>query len=875
VLLTIAMLLAGSGAAHAAGSVRLVDPDAYSCSEGFVDFEDFDDQADLSAAQFPGIEFTTTGGFTWRVGDFATGGYNGKYPGGSYTSEGTHWAWLGESQGEGRIDMTIGRAREFSLLASAGTPVTLEAYSDGGRLLESAGPSPVTTNTPQMAELRIERPTADIGYVVVHDSGNFFLVDAICSDAQGVGDADRDGDGLSDEWEEHGADTDDDGSVDLDLPAMGADPDRKDLFVEIDWLTRDGRRVGPFTFGGFDARPSVAAAARVAAAFDNWPVPNPGAPQGINLHLDAGRDSIMDAASGTRWGSRSRANAIRNGARYPEWTSEWGQLDTFRQANVERPRRSVFHYVLYVDEIGCGGGGCTTGRSRGIPGHDLVVAKGDNGVETDLQEAVNLAHELGHNLGLGHGGRARTDDPDSQHVNNKANYLSIMNYWFSNTGLRTSGGIDGIIGYSPQELGVLQAASLDETGGLFPDPFAHLRAYYKCAGGGRSYAQAPMRFADGWGAIDWNCDGVIADGSSNGYLQNPCSFTRNGACVTGDTSRVLGSEDYTHLQFWGTGQGWDARNVAMASFDQEGTGEPTIEQAREDGVWWPSRSLVAQSNQEFTVYTGTGTVPVPLTLRNAGEAAFRVTPRLVLGGPAARLASTGARDLAPATAATVTIDADTARVRAGERREVTVEYVAEDGSVLGASQVTLNAVDGTPTESKCREARTARADAALAPGQAPAIDAFLRRCAGLPAPGGAPAAGGPPAAPAVTTGAPSARRALARALRRACRGRRIRALLRARMCRMRFEAPAAGRVAFRWALLPSRGSRRPRRVKVIARGSRVVSAPGRVAVAVRFTKRGRRLLSRQRPRARVALAASFVDRGGRVTRVRRTVTFRR
>ena len=46
-----------------------------------------------------------------------------------------------------------------------------------------------------------------------------------------VGGADTDGDGLLDEWETHGIDTNGDGKVEVDLPAMGANPLHKDLFL--------------------------------------------------------------------------------------------------------------------------------------------------------------------------------------------------------------------------------------------------------------------------------------------------------------------------------------------------------------------------------------------------------------------------------------------------------------------------------------------------------------------------------------------------------------------------------------------------------------------------------------------------------------------
>lgn len=56
---------------------------------------------------------------------------------------------------------------------------------------------------------------------------------------------DTDGDGLLDSWESHGLDIDQDGNIDLDLPALGADPNHKDLFVEVDGMTGLGPRALP------------------------------------------------------------------------------------------------------------------------------------------------------------------------------------------------------------------------------------------------------------------------------------------------------------------------------------------------------------------------------------------------------------------------------------------------------------------------------------------------------------------------------------------------------------------------------------------------------------------------------------------------------
>src|SRR6185503_16540353 len=79
---------------------------------------------------------------------------------------------------------------------------------------------------------------------------------------------------------------------------------------------------------------------------------------------------------------------------------------------------------------------CTSGLAKGIPGVNFFVSLGGIGttgfgcwgahpvngfsVGTQAQQAGTLMHEYGHVLGLRHGG--------GDGVNNKPNYLSVMNY---------------------------------------------------------------------------------------------------------------------------------------------------------------------------------------------------------------------------------------------------------------------------------------------------------------------------------------------------------------------------------------------------------------------------------------------------------------
>ncbi len=92
---------------------------------------------------------------------------------------------------------------------------------------------------------------------------------------------DDDGDGLPNLWETDGIDIDCDPSngIDLDLPAMGANPNHKDLFIEVDWMPG-----AVPTQATIKALREVFAEAPVEAAG----VANPDGLKGIDLRIDAG-----------------------------------------------------------------------------------------------------------------------------------------------------------------------------------------------------------------------------------------------------------------------------------------------------------------------------------------------------------------------------------------------------------------------------------------------------------------------------------------------------------------------------------------------------------------------------------------------------------
>ena len=244
---------------------------------------------------------------------------------------------------------------------------------------------------------------------------------------------DSDGDWLPDEWELNGVVVPTPaGPRWIDLPAMGADPQKPDIFLHVDWMAD----------ATHDQRPDPAALQLVVDAFARSPYRSPTGSVGIALHIDAGPESPL--ASGRPWGELSRAAAVPwkdNLGTFAGGSYDWKPF--FRVKNrpngfLASGRAAVFHYALfahYHDRDNPDGAGAS-GISRGIGGTDLLLSLGNftDGTGTPREQAGTLMHELGHNLGLRHGG---CDDADF-----KPGYESVMNYTFQMGGLTRDGEAD-------------------------------------------------------------------------------------------------------------------------------------------------------------------------------------------------------------------------------------------------------------------------------------------------------------------------------------------------------------------------------------------------------------------------------------------------
>jgi hypothetical protein len=328
---------------------------------------------------------------------------------------------------------------------------------------------------------------------------------------------DFDGDGLLDCWETDGIDFNNDGQIDFDLPAMGADPERKDVFVEIDWMPQH--------------KPNNEALDMVKERFENGPVdcaPDGSNCQGVNLHILVDEEAVPHSVE------LSFASCTSASSQVPDFdevkANRFGTAAERNDANSENilnARRLVYRYALFAHNLlGLGG---TSGCAE-LPGNDFVITLGSwtqingHGVGTVDQQAGTFMHELGHTLNLRHGG--------GDNINCKPNYLSVMSYTHQIDNHYIHG---RVLDYSSSNLATLNENSLNEVFGIGGPP--DLKT---------AYGPFPAAMSSAGVAIDWNRNGNDMDMNVSADI-NRLSNTNSGC--TGAEAILKGHDDWRNLQY--------------------------------------------------------------------------------------------------------------------------------------------------------------------------------------------------------------------------------------------------------------------------------------------------------------------------------------
>lgn len=319
-----------------------------------------------------------------------------------------------------------------------------------------------------------------LGALLEAELGTCDNVDAPgCSNVYNTSDTDRDG--LDDMLELFGLDS----TPPLLLPVWGANPLHKDLFMEVD--AHPGRSVAL----------NDAALRQIAELFAEGPadqLQNPDGQPGVSLHLDVGRHPTDDDDP-TLFGDWGGSNPIAEDLCSPNSDGKYSAgclRDQGQSKDMAKHRRGIFYYGISNPS---GGGQASLGRGRGHFGPD----------------PLNTAHELGHAIGLHHGGI------NSQ--NCKPNYPSLMNYatlykfpkrFFSGMN------VPPMRRYYAQELDPFGQASFSPPSSLTTE---HLANENWLLGG------------DGLNA-DWNRDGVTA-GVWHLSVQQAITENAGGGCASG------------------------------------------------------------------------------------------------------------------------------------------------------------------------------------------------------------------------------------------------------------------------------------------------------------------------------------------------------
>ena len=316
--------------------------------------------------------------------------------------------------------------------------------------------------------------------------------------------------------------------------ARTANPDSKHVWLHYDYMVfpngLDLRGIEPYCSDpdyrcvfppGFSTAPDTQQLDQVVAAFHD---------QGLTLHIDPqhveipGVYAILDDLDGLYW-DPSPACMGPSSATFTDLKAKY-----FHPTSNHPWHYTIVGFVIDSSQAELGNSSCDglLGVSE-LPGFDFELAFGARyiiglgfGPPQNVVGGIFM-HELGHNLGLQHGG-----DEDR---NWKPNYLSVMNYRFQ-FGIPQAATLDSTVpsgnyrvDYSPAALPTLDENHLNENLGIGSGT-KDISYYWDFFGSQNciDLYPSPAVAAAATGSVDWNCDGTLESDIADDITSTPNEF---------------------------------------------------------------------------------------------------------------------------------------------------------------------------------------------------------------------------------------------------------------------------------------------------------------------------------------------------------------